>query len=151
MKHISTIFILSFIPAFTFTQTPQMARDAETIQSRMADLSKTWNDHDSKKFSMLLSEDADFTNSSGESVNGRNAIELIQAKYFSFSNKLSRLKIISKKIRYITNDITSVDARWETEKTGSSGTNRGLFVCIMTRNREDWVIAVMHIMTLSPN
>src|SRR6516165_1597053 len=107
MKYVSTMVILCFISVFTFGQTPQMARDAQTIQDRLSDLMQGWNNFDSKKFSLLFSEDADFINSSGERVNGRKAIEHLQGIYFSTCDKSSRLKIIDKKIRYITNDITS--------------------------------------------
>jgi uncharacterized protein (TIGR02246 family) len=110
-----------------------------------------WNNFDSKKFSLLFSEDADFINSSGERVNGRKAIEHLQGIYFSTCDKSSRLKIIDKKIRYITNDITSVEAQWEITKKGITKFEKGLFVCIMTRSNKDWVITVMHIMPLSAN
>jgi uncharacterized protein (TIGR02246 family) len=151
MKYISAFLFLFFISTITLSQTPQMARDAQTIQKRMSDLLRTWNELDSKQFSLLFSEDADFTNSSGTRVYGRRAIEQLQGKYFSTFDKSAHLKIIDKKIRYITNDITSVDAQWEIEGAGSTKSDKGFFVCIMTRSDDDWVITVMHIMILSTN
>ena len=151
MKRIPSFLILLSISAISFAQTPQMARDAETIQNRMADLERAWNALDSKQFSLLFSEDADFTNSSGTSVFGRKAIEQMQAKYFSTFDNSAHLKIIDKKIRYITHDITSVDLQWEIEGGGSTKSEKGLFDCIMTRSHDDWVITVMHIIVTLSN
>ncbi len=151
MKFTSLFFILFLISTFISAQTPQMARDAQIIQKKISDLVQAWNDFDSKKCSLQFSEDADFTNSSGTRVFGRKAIEQLQEKYFSTCNKSLHLKITDKKIRYITNDITSTDVLWEMDGSDSTKTGRGLFACVMTRSDDDWLITVMHVMTLSAN
>jgi uncharacterized protein (TIGR02246 family) len=151
MKYISALLILLFIMIKPLAQTAQMARDAQTIQNHLSAILQAWNDFDSKRFSLKLSEDADFTNPSGSTAYGRKAIEQLQEKYFSACDKSSHFKMVNKKIRYITNDITSVDALWENENMRAKEISRGVFACIMTRNNNDWVITVMHVIKYASN
>jgi uncharacterized protein (TIGR02246 family) len=153
MKNLFLSIIFLSISTISFGQTPQMARDAQSIQDLLSDLSKAWNIHDAKAFSMSFAEDADFTNVRGMSAHGRTDIEKFHEKPFAtwFSN--SSLKITDKKIRFVTADITSVDAWWE--MTGAKSPDgkdiplrKGLLNFIMTRAGDKWLITVMHNMDL---
>ena len=62
---------------------------------------------------MAFSEEAEFTNVLGMSVYGSDSIQKDHEKSFATVFKNSSLKITGKKIRYITNDINSVDVWWE--------------------------------------
>ncbi len=70
-----------------------MANDAQKIQAVLADMAKTWNIHDAGKFSMLFSEDADFTDAQGMSVHDRKEIEKFHEKRIAGRFKNSSLKI----------------------------------------------------------
>jgi uncharacterized protein (TIGR02246 family) len=155
MKNIFiTFFCLSIIgPAAG--QTAQMVQDSQNIQALLDAMSKAWNRHDARAFSMGFSEDADFTNVVGMTAYGRDSIEKFHAKSFATIFKNSSLKITGKKIRYITNDLTGVDVSWE--MTGAQTPDgkeiplrKGLINLLMVRYSDQWLILIMHNMNL-PN
>jgi uncharacterized protein (TIGR02246 family) len=153
MKNILSVIALLFYFGFATAQTAQMVKDAQSMQTVLDDLSAAWNKHDAKAFSLSFSEDADFTNVRGMSAHGRTDIEKFHEQPFSTWFKNSNLKITSKKIRFITADITSVDAWWE--MTGAQSPDgkdiplrKGLLNFIMTRGDNKWFITVMHNMDL---
>ena len=153
MKNIIFPIFFLFIVAISIGQTAQMAKDAESIQRLLSDLSNAWNVHDAKAFSMGFSEDADFTNVVGMSAHGRSEIEKFHEKSFSTWFKNSTLKMTDKKIRFITVDITAVDAWWE--MTGAKDPDgkdipfrKGLLNVVLTRGDDKWWITVMHNMEL---
>jgi uncharacterized protein (TIGR02246 family) len=153
MKRIAAFVFLLFFYVVANGQTAQMVRDAESMQTLLDDLSAAWNKHDAKAFSMLFSEDADFTNVRGMSAHGRTDIERFHEQPFLTWFKNSNLKITSKKIRFITADITSVDAWWEmtgaqTQDGKDIPLRKGLLNFIMTRGDNKWLITVMHNMDL---
>ena len=82
MKNIIFPIFFLFIVAISIGQTAQMAKDAESIQHLLSDLSNAWNVHDAKAFSMGFSEDADFTNVVGMSAHGRSEIEKFHENHF---------------------------------------------------------------------
>jgi uncharacterized protein (TIGR02246 family) len=153
MKYLFSSIIYLSLSSITSGQTAQMVKDAESILNLLSDLSKAWNMHDAKAFSMLFSEDADFTNVRGMSAHGRSEIEKFHEKPFTTWFKNSTLTITDKKIRFITADIMAVDAPWE--MTGAQSPEgkdiplrKGLLNFIMTRGDDKWFITVMHNMDL---
>ena len=153
MKHLIISFIFLALSTLTAGQTAQMVKDAQSMQKVLDDMSKAWNMHNTKEFSMLFSEDADFTNVRGMSAHGRIEIEKFHEKPFATWFKNSTLKITDKKIRFITADISSVDAWWE--MTGAQTPDgkdiplrKGLLNFIMTRGDNQWLVMVMHNMDL---
>jgi uncharacterized protein (TIGR02246 family) len=153
MKHLFISFIFLALSTLDAGQTAQMVKDAQSMQKVLDDMSKAWDMHNAKEFSMLFSEDADFTNVRGMSAHGRTDIEKFHEKPFATWFKNSNLKITDKKIRFITADISSVDAWWE--MTGAQTPDgkdiplrKGLLNFIMTRGDDQWLIMVMHNMDL---
>ncbi len=153
MKFIFSTIIYLSLSTITTGQTAQMVRDAQSVQNLLSALSKAWNMHDAKAFSMLFAEDADFTDLSGMSAHDRTEIEKFNVKPFATWFRNSTLKITDKKIRFITADIIAVDASWE--MTGSQSPDgkeillrKGLFNFIMTRGDDQWFITVIHNMDL---
>jgi uncharacterized protein (TIGR02246 family) len=153
MKNILIYFFCFGIICSVKGQTVQMVRDSQTIQALLDAMSKAWNIHDAQAYSMAFSEEADFTNVLGISVYGRDSIKRVHEKSFETIFKNSFLKITAKKIRYVTNDITSVDVWWEiTDSKASDGKDilpvKGLANLLMTRNGEQWQILIMRNMNL---
>jgi len=133
--------------------TVQMVQDSQNIQALLYSMSKAWNLHDARAYSMAFSEEADFTNVLGMSAYGRDSIVKFHEKSFTTIFKNSSLKMTGKKIRYITNDIIAVDVWWEMNGVRSpDGKNiplrKGLANTLMTRHGDQWLILIMHNMNL---
>ena len=62
MKNIIITFFCFCMICSAGGQTVQMVQDSQNIQALLDAMSKAWNKHDAKAFSMGFSEDADFTN-----------------------------------------------------------------------------------------
>ena len=129
------------------------AKDEESIKHVLTSFTEAWNKHDAKGFSMLFAEDADFTNVRGMSAHGRAEVEKFHAPLFATRLKDTHQKITKTKIRFIKPDVAAVDAWWE--MTGAKGPDgqdiplrKGLLNFIMTKDRDRWLITVMHNMDL---
>ena len=149
MKYIFISFCCFSMICSASGQTAQMVQDSENIQALLDAMSKSWNIHDARAYSMAFSEEADFTDVPGMNVYGRDSIEKVHEKSFATVFKNSSLKITGKKIRYITNDIIAVDVWWEMTGTKTSGgkdipLRKGLANLLLTRNGEQWLILIMH-------
>jgi uncharacterized protein (TIGR02246 family) len=152
MRNFYLPFIFLGFSSLAIGQTAQMVKDAESIQRLLDSFSNAWNAHNAKEFSLLFSEDADFTNLRGMSAHGRPEIEKFLDKPFASRFKNSFFKITGKKIRFITADIAAVDAWWN--MTGAQDPDgkdippmKGLLNFILTRGDGKWFITVMHNMT----
>jgi len=153
MKGILISFFFFPIICTVTGQTVQMVQDSQNIQVMLEAMSKAWNMHDAKSYSMAFSEEADFTDVLGMSVFGRKAIQALYEKSFAGGFKNSSLNITSKKIRYITNDILAVDAWWEMKDAQLPDGKevpfgKGLASLLMTRDGNQWLILIMHNMNL---
>ena len=148
--------LLTLISSSAPSQTaapPNREQDEKGIKEVLIGFAEAWNRHDAKAFSMLFAEDADFTNVRGMSAHGRTEVEKMHAPRFATNFKDSNQKITETKIRFITPDVASVDARWE--MTGAKGQDgqeiplrKGLLNFIMTRSSGQWLIMIMHNMDL---
>jgi uncharacterized protein (TIGR02246 family) len=153
MKSIVISFAYLILSNTTGAQTAQMVKEAQSIQTVLTDMAKAWNIYDTNKFSILFSEDADFTDTRGITAHGIKEIEKSYEKLIAGWTKNSSLKITDSKIRFITVDISTVDAWWEisgTERPNEKGIalRKGLFNLLMTRGDDKWYITVMHDMNL---
>lgn len=128
-------------------------QDEKGIKLVLTGFVEAWNQHDAKAFSMVFSEDADFTNVRGMSAHGRTDVEKVHASIFAKNFKDTHQTVTDTKIRFITPDVAAVDARWE--MTGAKGPDgqdiplkKGLLNFIMTQSSGKWLITVMHNMDL---
>jgi len=133
--------------------TPSQEADDKAIKQVLTDFVEAWNHHDAKAFSMVFTDDADFTNVRGMSAHGRAEIEKMHAPRFATNFKDGNQKLTETKIRFITSDIAAVDVHWE--MTGAKGPDgqeiplrKGLANLIMTRSSGRWLILIMHNMDL---
>ncbi|HEY2348774.1 MAG TPA: SgcJ/EcaC family oxidoreductase [Puia sp.] len=153
MKNILAFLLFFSVVCPAMSQTVQMVQDAQNIQALLDSMSRSWNRHDARAFSMEFSEDADFTNTLGMTVYGRDSIAKFQEKSFATVFKNSTLNITGKKIRYITNDLTGVDATWEmagaqTPDGKEISPRKGLMNMLMVRYSNRWLILIMHNMNI---
>jgi uncharacterized protein (TIGR02246 family) len=157
---LAVLTLLLVAPIFTLSQTTGSiarsksdAKEEEAIAKVLGGFVDAWNKHDAKSFSMVFAEDADFTNVRGIGAKGRTEIEKFHAPLFSTMFKDSHQKIIGTKIRFIKPDVAAVDVRWE--MTGAKNPEgkdiplrKGLLNFVMTKEKESWLITVMHNMDL---
>ena len=153
---LSLPLLLILALSYALSQTaapPKREQDEKGIKQMLTGFVEAWNRHDAKAFSMLFTEDADFTNVRGMSANGRTEIEKLHAPRFATNFKDSNQKITETTIRFLSPDIAAVDARWE--MTGAKGPDgqeiplrKGLLNLIMTRSSGQWLIMVIHNMDL---
>lgn len=127
--------------------------DNESIENILKDFAGGWNEHDVKKFSKVFAIDADFTNVMGVSKQGRTGIEEMHAPLFKTIWAHSILKISQTKIRFIKSDVAAVDAFWDLDcLKAPDGTDipsrNGLLSFIITKQKNSWLITVMHNMDL---
>lgn len=130
------------------------AADETSIHQVLADFISAWNLHDAKAFSMVFTEDADFTNVRGMSAHGRTNIDSFHAPVFRTWFKDSYQKITRSTIRFIEPNVAAVDAWWEmTGSTSRSGQpiplRKGLLNFVMTKTSDKWAIIVMHNLELA--
>jgi uncharacterized protein (TIGR02246 family) len=127
--------------------------DEQAIHGVMDSFMDAWNHHDSKAWTALFTEDADFTNVFGVSASGRPDIEQFHANVFATIFKDSHQKYTGIKIRFIRPDVAAVDVHWEmTGSTSPAGDpvplRQGLLNFTMTKSHDQWQIVVMHNMNL---
>jgi uncharacterized protein (TIGR02246 family) len=125
------------------------SKDEDGIKKVVADFADAWNKHDAKAFSMVFSEDADFTSVGGKNAHGRLEIEKHHAPSFATKWKESNQKIIETRIRFIKPDVAAVDARWELtgakdEQGHERPPRKGLLSFVVTKEGGTWLITVMH-------
>jgi uncharacterized protein (TIGR02246 family) len=156
MKHVLTILCcVVLLPGYALSQKSQdNAKDNEGIRQVLRDFEAAWFKHDAKAFSMIFAEDADFTNVRGMSAQGRTEVEKFHAPLFAGMFKDAHFKMTNDtKIRFLKPDVAAVDARWE--MTGAKdpqgqdrGLRKGLLIFVMTKQKGQWQITVMHNMDL---
>jgi uncharacterized protein (TIGR02246 family) len=128
------------------------AQDADraAIEITLERFLEAWNTHDAHAFSLVFTEDADFTNVMGVSVHGRENVESFHAPIYATIFKASHLTSTIRSIRFLTSDLAAVDVDWR--MTGAFSPvgaalpeRRGLLVWIMARQADgSWLIAIMH-------
>jgi uncharacterized protein (TIGR02246 family) len=140
------------------------SKEEVAIRELVAAFEKACNKHDAKAFAAVFAPDADFTNVRGMTGHGRKAIEDFHRPLFegdtskgnpSFKNAI--VKIDEVKVRFVRPDVASVDILWT--QTGSvapdgkdRGTRKGIVAWMVTREKGEWQVAVMHNveLTLAP-
>jgi uncharacterized protein (TIGR02246 family) len=152
---------LLIIPVLLFSLTSSLSQPSDTsgvqdeasIRKLLSDFLEAWNRHDPKAFSMVFSQDADFTNVAGVGAHGRAEIEKFHTSRFATNFKNSHQLIEESKIRFIRSDVAAVDARWE--MTGAQNAEgqeiplrKGLPNFTLTKDSNQWFITVMHNMNL---
>ena len=133
--------------------------DQQAIRKQIATLGEAFAKLDAHAFSMAFHEDADFTNVWGMSAHGRKAIEEFHRPLLEGdgagpvpSFKHAEFKVLETKIRFLKPDVAFADVTWS--QTGAvqngrdMGPRKGLLMLVMTKDVNEWGIAVMHNMDL---
>jgi uncharacterized protein (TIGR02246 family) len=127
--------------------------EEQGIERAIEKLVKAWNMHDPGTYSLVFSEDADFTNVFGQTFHGRKGIEAQHAPLFLTMFKSSRLMTDNPKVRLIGCNLAAVDVMWyikgATDPLGNARPDRkGLMNLVMRNEAGNWRILIMHNMDL---
>ncbi len=131
--------------------------DLEEAQIRQLvfDATEAWNRHDVRAFTRVYSDDAELTTVTGTTVRGRKAIHEHHAGIFETIFKKSHLTPGAIRVRFLSPEIAVVDTQWE--MTGALEWDgkeipirKGLLSWIVRREREGWLVKVMHNQELTP-
>jgi len=125
------------------------------IVARIDALTRAWNSHDAAAFTAPFAEDVDFTNVFGITLHGRAAITASHEKIFNGMFSESRHEVTDLHVRFLSDDIAAVDARWTMtgarDPQGNPWPKRhGLMSMIATRKDGAWWFTVFHNQDLMP-
>jgi len=112
-------------------------------------LAKSWNEHDAKMFCEAFADDAEFNSVFGHLNEGRDTIQNNHARIFSTVFKDAQLTLIGSRMKFIKDDVASVDISWK--MTGAkfwegsqSKERRGLMNWIVVYQNKRWEIILAH-------
>ena len=112
-------------------------------------LEKSWNEHNAEMYSEPFATDADFVSVFGHLNQGRVTIQDNHARIFSTVFKDAQLKVIGSRMKFIKDDVVSVDISWK--MTGAklwddsrSKERKGLMNWIVVYQNNRWEIIVAH-------
>jgi uncharacterized protein (TIGR02246 family) len=83
------------------------------VQNLVDNFRDAFNSHDPKMLGSLLTEDGEWTDVIGYTMIGRNEIENQHVYPFTTALKEARLDVKSYRSKWITDEIVSVDIKWE--------------------------------------
>jgi uncharacterized protein (TIGR02246 family) len=163
MKRFLVIALLSACVSFSASgQTPDTRLDGKTqdeaaIKKLMEDLAVAWNKHDGVSFAMLFAEDADFTNWRGTTrLHGREEIKKMNANLAVGMFRQSTLTLTDAHVRFFAPDIAAVQCDWDLvgaidyDGKGTIPPRKYFPLFIVTREKGNWSIAVMHNLLFQP-
>ena len=125
-------------------------KDRAAIAKTLGRFLDAWNTHDAHAFSLIFTEDADFTNVAGVHAQGRSNVEAFHAPRFADYFKDSHQTATIRSIRFLKPDLAIVDVDWQMTGARSAdgkpaGDRRGLLVWVMAKQADgSWLIEVMH-------
>jgi uncharacterized protein (TIGR02246 family) len=112
-----------------------------------------FNIKDAKATANLWAEDADYITHTGALVHGRQELEKYFQSIFTQFYQTAQNKLFEPSVRFLKSDIAAVDVKWEvTGATSADGKPlpafKGIMVWTMTKENNNWVIKIMHNVTL---
>jgi uncharacterized protein (TIGR02246 family) len=163
MRHILFLSILALCASFPAlaqtanTQTEGKTPDEAAIKKLMEDLAAAWNTHDGVSFSMLFTEDADFTNWRATTrLHGREEIKKMNANLAVGMFRRSTLTLTAAHVRFFAPDVAAVHCEWELvgaidyDGKGTIPPRKYFPLFIVTKKNGNWSIAVMHNLLFQP-
>jgi uncharacterized protein (TIGR02246 family) len=120
----------------------QAARDIETVFQTMADL---WNRHDTRAYTSLWKEDADFVNVLGMHRGSRKEMQAELDYLHAGRFKDTQIRLEHHKIRFLSPDCAVAHLWWEMSGDPGmpgypveDGRRRGIFTHVLERTPDGW-------------
>jgi len=151
---IFAVHLVSAVLALPLAASPQSQSanaeaDSAAIKQTFADFYENFSRHDAHAASLCFTEDADFTNMTGNHSHGRQEIEKRFVSLFQGNLKDATRTDIVRNIRFFAPDIAAVDA--DTTITGTKFSDgsvipprKGLMIVTMTKQDGHWLIGTFH-------
>jgi uncharacterized protein (TIGR02246 family) len=119
---------------------------AEAAIKRVLDTyTEAWNRYDSHALATLFTEDCDYVIVSGGNTHGREALETTFARNFNSNLKNSTRTDSIRRLRFLTQDIASLDDYWVLNVPGTDQPRReGYYTWILVRQSGRWLVALHH-------
>jgi len=138
-------------------KTEGKTQDQASIRKLMKDLEVAWNTHDGHSFSDLFAEDADFTNWRGTiRLHGREEIKKMNANLAVGMLMKRTMTLSHRHIGLFRLDVAAVHCEWELvgaidyDGKATIPPRKYFPLFIVTRDKGNWRIAVMHNVLLQP-
>ncbi|MGN6539997.1 MAG: SgcJ/EcaC family oxidoreductase [Ginsengibacter sp.] len=129
--------------------------DEIAIKKVVTKFETIFNQKDAKETARFWAEDGDYITYLGELLHGRDEIEKYFQATFTRYYQTAHDKLFEPTIRFLEPDIAAVDVKWEVSGATSSDGKpklafKGIMVWTMTKENGEWLIKIMHNVTL-PN
>jgi uncharacterized protein (TIGR02246 family) len=112
-----------------------------------------WNEHDPSALARVFSEDGEATDTLGQTVRGRAAIEAAARPLFNGVYKDAQIHFVRIDTRAVAPGVVAIDVRWWIVGATTSGWERkqyGLSAWIAKLDRGEWQIFAAHEQLLAP-
>lgn len=118
---------------------------AAAIKQVLDTYTEAWNRYDSHTLATLFTEDCDYVVVSGGNTHGRQALETSFARNFDSNLKNSTRTDSIRRLRFLTQDIASLDDYWVLNVPGTEQPRReGYYTWILVRQDGRWLVALHH-------
>ncbi len=128
-------------------------KEEKAIQKVVADFEMAFNQKNGKTTARFWAEDGDFVTYQGKLLHGHQELEdYFQTTFYQFY-QTAKNKLFTPTVRFLKPDVAAVDVKWEvTGGKGADGkalpTMKGIMVWTMTKEKGQWMIKIMHNVTL---
>jgi uncharacterized protein (TIGR02246 family) len=129
------------------------SKDEKAIQKVVADFETAFNQKDAKAAAQFWAEDGDFVTYQGKLLHGRQEVEAYFQNTFVQFYQTAKNKLFPPTVRFFKPDVAAVDVKWEvTGRIDADGKAlpimKGIMVWTMTKEKGQWLIKVMHNVSL---
>jgi len=128
-------------------------QDEIAIKKFVTDFEAVFNQKDARETAKFWADDGDFVNYLGVLLHGHTELEKYFQTIFTEHYQKAQNKLSEPTIRFLKPDIAAVDVRWEMAgATSTDGkplpTLKGIMVWTMTKENGNWLIKIMHNVSL---
>ncbi len=146
------MFLHACLVAATIALGQTNPADEEAVRDVVNQTTTAWNSRDAKALASLYSEDADYVNSRGQRVVGREKIEIwLRARFQLPTYRDSNHKRLSISVRFLSPTCAIADSTWEMSNVKNEAGNvlpvrKGNSTMIVIQTNGRWLIAALRSM-----
>ena len=141
------------VASLGFAAEPAVSADETTIRQVLTDRNDAWGREDVAALTAGFTADADYINSTGKYLSGRENLKTMYESLFA-SGKFKDAKIDQAvtRVRLVTPNTALVDATWSYTLAGPDATSKsGSSFLVMHKVDEKWQISALRVAATSAN